>query len=78
MMPTSYMESLTYEQQLLWLCKYLEETVIPAVNNNAADSPTILPIAKITPVIIPGMALGIKMVCIMCHLPEPSPIAPVR
>lgn len=33
-LPTSYMESLTYEQQLLWLCKYLEETVIPAVNNN--------------------------------------------
>lgn len=34
-LPTSYMISLTYEEQLIWLCKYLEETVIPAVNNNA-------------------------------------------
>ena len=34
-LPTSYMESLTYEEQLLWLCNYLENTVIPAVNNNA-------------------------------------------
>ena len=34
-LPTSYMLSLTYEEQLIWLCKYLEETVIPAVNNNA-------------------------------------------
>lgn len=33
--PTSYMESLTYEEQLLWLCDYLENTVIPTVNNNA-------------------------------------------
>ena len=34
-LPTSYMISLTYEEQLLWLCNYLEKTVIPAVNNNA-------------------------------------------
>ena len=34
-LPTSYMISLTYEEQLLWLCKYLEDTVIPAVNTNA-------------------------------------------
>lgn len=34
-LPTSYMLSLTYEEQLIWFCKYLEETVIPAVNNNA-------------------------------------------
>ena len=34
-LPTSYMESLTYEEQLIWLCNYLEKTVIPAVNNNA-------------------------------------------
>ena len=34
-LPTSYMISLTYEQQLLWLCNYLENTVIPAVNTNA-------------------------------------------
>ena len=34
-LPTSYMISLTYEEQLLWLCQYLEKTVIPAVNTNA-------------------------------------------
>ena len=33
--PTSYMISLSYEEQLLWLCNYLEKTVIPAVNTNA-------------------------------------------
>lgn len=32
--PTSYMYSLSYEEQLLWLCKFLQDTVIPAVNNN--------------------------------------------
>ena len=35
MLPSSYKESLTYEEQLMWFCKYLEETVIPTVNNNA-------------------------------------------
>lgn len=34
-LPTSYMISLTYEEQLLWLCNYLEKTVIHTVNNNA-------------------------------------------
>lgn len=34
-LPSSYMLSLTYEEQLLWLCKFLQDTVIPAVNNNA-------------------------------------------
>lgn len=34
MLPSSYKTSLTYEEQLLWLCNYLEETVIPSVNNN--------------------------------------------
>ena len=34
-LPTSYMISLSYEEQLLWLCNYLEKTVIPAVNTNA-------------------------------------------
>lgn len=34
-LPTSYMISMTYEEQLIWLCNYLEKTVIPAVNNNA-------------------------------------------
>lgn len=35
MLPTSYKVSLTYEEQLLCIGKYLEETVIPALNNNA-------------------------------------------
>lgn len=35
MLPTSYKESLTYEEQLLTIGKYLEETVYPAINNNA-------------------------------------------
>ena len=34
-LPTSYMESLTYEEQLIWFCQFLEKTVIPAINNNA-------------------------------------------
>lgn len=34
-LPSSYLVSMTYEEQLLWLCDYLEKTVIPTVNNNA-------------------------------------------
>ena len=34
-LPTSYMMSMTYEEQLLWLCNYLEKTIIPALNGNA-------------------------------------------
>lgn len=34
-LPSSYLVSLTYEEQLLWLCDYLQNTVIPSVNNNA-------------------------------------------
>ena len=34
-LPTSYLVSMTYEEQLLWLCNYLEKEVIPALNNNA-------------------------------------------
>lgn len=34
-LPTSFKQSLTYEEQLLWFCNYLENTVIPAINNNA-------------------------------------------
>lgn len=34
-LPSSYMASLTYEEQLMWLCDYLKNTVIPTVNNNA-------------------------------------------
>lgn len=33
-LPTSYLESMTYYETLCWLCKYLEKTVIPTVNNN--------------------------------------------
>ena len=33
--PTSYLAGLTIEEQLLWLCSYLEKNVIPVVNNNA-------------------------------------------
>ncbi len=32
--PTSYKVSLTYEEQLMWLCNFLENTVIPTVNQN--------------------------------------------
>lgn len=32
--PTSYKDSLDYYENLLWLIKYLEETIIPTVNNN--------------------------------------------
>lgn len=35
MIPTSYKMSLTYEEQLLWLCDFLENKVIPAYDNNA-------------------------------------------
>lgn len=33
--PTSYKISLTYEEQLMWFCKFLEDEVIPVVNNNS-------------------------------------------
>ena len=32
--PTSYLESMTYAELLMWFCNYLQETVIPTVNNN--------------------------------------------
>lgn len=35
MIPSSYKLSLTYEEQIVAIGKYLEETVIPALNNNA-------------------------------------------
>ena len=34
-LPTSYLMSMTYEEQLVWLCNYLSKTVIPTINNNA-------------------------------------------
>ena len=33
-LPTSYLISMTYEEQLIWLCNYLTNTVIPTINNN--------------------------------------------
>lgn len=35
MLPSSYKEAMTYEEQILWLCNFLETEVIPAINNNA-------------------------------------------
>ena len=35
MLPSSYKESLTYEEQLLWMLNYIEKTLIPTINNNA-------------------------------------------
>ena len=32
--PTSYKDSMSYYECLAWLCKYLEDTVIPTVNQN--------------------------------------------
>ena len=33
-LPSSYLMSMTYEEQLIWFCNYLEKTVIPAIDNN--------------------------------------------
>ncbi len=33
--PTSYKVAMSYEEEILWLCDFLENTVIPAVNQNA-------------------------------------------
>ena len=35
-LPTSYVESMSYQEQLTWLCNYISQTLIPAVNTNAA------------------------------------------
>ena len=34
-LPSSYIETMTYYEMLLWFTKYLSETVIPTINNNA-------------------------------------------
>ena len=34
--PTSYKDSMSYYECLAWLCKFLEETVIPTVNQNGS------------------------------------------
>lgn len=31
-LPSSYLVSMTYEEQLLWLCNYLENTLLPTIN----------------------------------------------
>lgn len=32
--PTSYLESMSYAELLMWFCNYLQNTIIPTVNNN--------------------------------------------
>lgn len=34
-LPSSYLDSMTYYEQLLWFCNFLEKTVIPTLNTNA-------------------------------------------
>ena len=34
-LPTSYLESKSYYEMLCWFCKYLENTINPAINSNA-------------------------------------------
>lgn len=39
MLPTSYLMSMTYEEQLTWLCNYINKEIVPIVNaNNEAIS----------------------------------------
>lgn len=33
-LPTSYLMSMTYEEQLVWLCNYITKTLIPAINTD--------------------------------------------
>lgn len=35
LLPTSYLESMTYAELIMWFCNFLQEQVIPTVNNNA-------------------------------------------
>ena len=34
-LPTSYLDSMSYAEQVTWFCDYLQNNVIPALNNNA-------------------------------------------
>lgn len=34
-LPSSYIDSMSYYETLLWLCKFLKDEVIPTVNNNS-------------------------------------------
>lgn len=31
-LPTSYLESMTYQEQLIWLCNYFSQTLAPTIN----------------------------------------------
>ena len=33
-LPTSYLMSMTFQEQVTWLCNYISQTVIPAINDN--------------------------------------------
>lgn len=35
--PTSFKESLTYEEQIIWLCNFLETEIIPSITKNSED-----------------------------------------
>lgn len=35
MIPTSYTEAMTYEEQILWLCNFYNTQILPVVNNNS-------------------------------------------
>ena len=35
-LPSSYVDSLSYYECLMWLCNYIEKTIVPAINENAS------------------------------------------
>ena len=35
-LPSSYIETMSYYEMLVWFCEYLRNTIIPTVNNNAS------------------------------------------
>lgn len=35
MIPTTFRMAMTYEEQVLWICKFLQETIIPALQNDS-------------------------------------------
>lgn len=34
-LPSSYADSMSYEEQIIFICNYLKNTILPAINNNA-------------------------------------------
>ena len=34
-LPSSYVDSLSYYECLMWLCNYIEKTIVPAINENS-------------------------------------------